>query len=236
VLQITDGAASSPQKVTLTGTGAAVVSLEPGTLTFAETAGGQVSAAQEAKIKNPGTVPLKFASGGIVIAGADASSFTKTTTCGAQLAPGASCDVSIKFAPKAAGSLTATLIVSDDAAVSPQRVTLTGTGAASATLGPATLAFPSTAVNVASAPLTAKLKNTSTLPLKIATNGIAITGPGAGEFTKTTTCGTTLAPGASCNIAVTFKPKSVGSFTAELAVTDNAMGPKAMVKLTGTGH
>lgn len=235
VLQVTDGAASSPQKVTLSGTGAALAMLSPVDLTFPETAAGSASAVQIAKLRNPGTVPLKISSGGVVIAGADASSFAKTTTCGSTLAAGATCEISIRFQPKAAGKLSATLIITDDAAATPQRVALSGVGAASASLLPGTLAFPSTQVNASSAPLTAKLKNTSTAQLKIATGGIMITGANANSFTKTTTCGSTLAAGATCNISVVFKPKATGASTAYLQVTDNALGSPQKVKLTGTG-
>jgi sugar lactone lactonase YvrE len=97
-------------------------------LTF--TAGvGATSAAQSATLQNTGTAPLT----GIVIsiAGTDLSNFTQTaTTCGATLAAGASCTISVTFSPTAVTSYSATISVADNAAGSPQTTVLNGTGIA----------------------------------------------------------------------------------------------------------
>jgi hypothetical protein len=55
------------------------------------------------------------------------------------------------------------------------------------------------------------------------------------DFSETTTCGSTLAAGATCTIAVTFKPGSVGSLSGTLSVADNAAGSPQTVALNGTG-
>ena len=61
-----------------------------------------------------------------------------------------------------------------------------------------------------------------------------MTGTKSADFTFTTTCGTTLAVGASCTYTVTFKPSIAGAESASLNVTDNegTFG----VALSGTGQ
>ena len=57
----------------------------------------------------------------------------------------------------------------------------------------------------------------------------------SGSFTQTNSCISTLNPGASCTISVTFKPSVKGTLTGSVSVTDNAPGSPQKVKLTGTG-
>ena len=240
-LNIADNAAGSPQKVTLTGTAAAAAltaTLTPATLTFASTTVGSTSAAQVVTLKNTGTSALTITTGGITLSGANASSFSETTTCGTTLAAAATCTISVSFKPTATGTLTGTLNVADNATGSPQKVTLTGTGAAApptATLTPATLTFASTTVGSTSAAQVVTLKNSGTSTLTITTGGITLNGTNASSFSETTTCGTTLAAAAACTISVSFKPTATGTLTGTLNVADNATGSPQKVTLTGTG-
>jgi hypothetical protein len=65
---------------------------------------------------------------GITVMGSGVGSYSQTNTCGASLAAGKSCTISVTFKPKATGTLTAAVKIGDNAAASPQEVTLTGTG------------------------------------------------------------------------------------------------------------
>lgn len=56
-----------------------------------------------------------------------------------------------------------------------------------------------------------------------------------GDFARTTTCGSSLAAGASCTVSVTFTPTATGTRTGTLSVASNAPGSPATVALTGTG-
>jgi pro-kumamolisin-like protein/centrosomal CEP192-like protein len=242
-LNIYDNAIGTPQTAALTGTGATsgapVVSLTPKTLTFASTKVGSTSAAKVVTLKNTGKSTLDINGGGITISGTDPSSFlVKTTTCGATLAAAASCTISVEFKPAASGTLIAALQVSDNAAGSPQSVSLSGTGAATApvvSLTPKSLTFTSTKVGFTSAAKVVTLKNTGTATLNIKSAGITIVGTDKSSFTKTTTCGATVAVGASCTISVKFKPAATGALTATLDVADNAAGSPQSVSLAGTG-
>ena len=110
----------------LTGTAvvpAPVVSFSSPSIAFAPITAGSTSPAQSVQLKNTGTAELDIS--GISIIGSGANLFTQTNTCGATLAVGASCTISTTFAPLVAGSYSASVSVADNAAGSPQTVTLT---------------------------------------------------------------------------------------------------------------
>jgi subtilase family serine protease len=125
---ITDNASGSPQKVTLNGTGtvAPSVKLSTTSLTFPTTTHGTTSDALPITLTNSGTATLNLIS--ITLTGTNPTDFEALDTCGATLAPSASCTVYVGFKPAAAAAYTAKLTVTDNGAASPQSVTLTGTG------------------------------------------------------------------------------------------------------------
>ena len=127
-IAISDNASGSPQTVALKGTGTApAVSLTPAATTFAATAVGSTSAKATITLRNTGTATLSIAS--IAIGGANSSSFIiQSNSCGSTLAAAASCAIGVAFKPAALGALTGTVAVTDNAAGSPQTVTLRGTG------------------------------------------------------------------------------------------------------------
>src|ERR1019366_5739805 len=102
---------------------APTVSLTPTTLTFAGTNVGATAAMQPVTLKNIGTGALTIT--GITVTGTNATSFTQTNTCGASLAVAASCVISVKFQPLAAGALTASVSIADNATGTPHKVSLT---------------------------------------------------------------------------------------------------------------
>lgn len=231
----------STQSAPLTGTGVAVPSaaIAPTTLTFSSTNTGVTSAAQTATLTNSGSGPLTIAS--VALSGTNATDFAETNNCGQTLTAGSNCTISVTFTPAAAGTRTATVTVTDNAGNvtgSTQTLSLTGTGAGVPTAGisPSTLTFSSTNVGVSSSAQTVTLNNTGTGSLTIA--GIAINGTDPGDFSDTTTCGSTLAAGGNCTVSVTFKPTVSGTRIATLTVTDNTndtTGSTQTVSLTGTG-
>jgi hypothetical protein len=238
-LSVADNATGSPQTVALSGTGTAAgltVTLSPATLTFASTTVGATTAAQTVTIKNTSTTAVTLTSE--TITGTNATSFLKSaTTCTTSLAAAASCTVSVEFKPAAAGALTASLSVADNATGSPQTVALSGTGASSSTatvtLTPTTIAFPATVTGTTSDAQVVTLTNTGTASVTI--TGITLGGTNSTSFVDITNCGTTLASGASCSLYVAFKPSTAAAKTGTLSVADNATGSPQKVTLSGTG-
>jgi subtilase family serine protease len=237
-LNIVDNAGT--QSASLSGTGAAAstytLSLSPAALTFASTTVGSTTAAQVITIKNTGTAAVTLTSE--TITGANATSFVKSaTTCGTSLAAAASCTVSVEFKPAAAGSLTGSLSIADNATGSPQLVSLQGTATApstpTVTLSPASIAFPTTIIGTTSDEQIVSLTNTGSTAVTI--TSFALGGSNPTSFEQLTTCGSTLAASASCSFYVAFKPSATGALTATLNVADTASGSPQKVTLTGTG-
>jgi hypothetical protein len=124
-LSVTDSAAGSPQLIPLKGVGT-TAKLAPATLNFGSVAVGTTSAAKVITLTNIGTTALTLT--GITLTGAAAGDFTQTHTCGASLAAGASCTISVQFKPTVTGNRSAAVRVTDNAAGSPQQVPVSGKG------------------------------------------------------------------------------------------------------------
>jgi alpha-tubulin suppressor-like RCC1 family protein len=123
---ITDNALSSPQTVTLSGTGIVQADLSPTDVTFRAQRVGTTSAPEVVTLTNNLLTHLAIAS--ITFTGADPGDFSETDTCGRHLMAESQCWIFVTFRPRAKGTRTATLNVNDSANNSPQTVALTGTG------------------------------------------------------------------------------------------------------------
>src|SRR5207245_842106 len=148
---------------------------------------------------------------GIITNFVDANHLTAVIPDGATLAAGANCVLNLTFTPTAASARTATLTITDDAAGSPQSVSLTGTGVTppTATLSATSSAFGEQRVGTSSAAQTVTLTNSGGAPLNL--TSITVTGAQAADFAFAAgnTCPTgagSVAPGASCTISVSFTP------------------------------
>ena len=100
-------------------------SLSPTSLTFGVQLVGTPSQTLPVTLSNPGTAMLNISSI------TTSANFGQTNTCGSTLAPGANCIITVTFTPGTSGSLTGSLSVIDNAAASPQTVSLSGTGSSS---------------------------------------------------------------------------------------------------------
>jgi len=208
-----------------------IATLSPASLTFSTQAVGSTSAAEIVALKNTGTTSLTISS--IAIMGTDHADFAQTHTCGSSLAAGASCSISVTFSPTASGTRTAILSITDNAAGTPQKVSLAGLGT-TAILSSTSLTFGAAGIGATSPAQFVTLTNVGTATMTI--SSIAITGANAGDFAQTHTCGSSLAVGgAGCSIRVTFKPTASGTRTATLNVTDSAAGSPQRVSLAGFG-
>ena len=146
------------------------------------------------------------------------------------LNPGQICNVGIQFAPslpnqpnglRQTGPRTDFLVVQDNAGntngSSQQFITLIGnaTGVPAATLDKSSLVFPNTAMGSTSVKQTVVLKNTGNNPLLINTPTFRTPADFHLPAASSTPCpynsSTGLAPGASCNIDITFGPASTAT-------------------------
>ncbi len=124
---ITDATKSGAAQITLTN---GTVKLVPKSLNFGY-------------IKQNGRKSLTLTltntgSGTLTVSGmATTSHFSETNGCGASVAAGASCTVTVTFSPASTGHFAGTLTITDSSADSPQVVALGGTGVSSAHTVPA---------------------------------------------------------------------------------------------------
>ena len=232
---ISDNVAGSPQTVALTGTGTAVpaptLAFSPGGLTFTATNVGTTSASQSVAITNNGNAALAISS--IALSGGTPSAFAQINTCGTSVAANTSCSIYVTFTPLTTGSLSSSVVVTDNATGSPQSFSVGGAGVApTASLSGSSLIFTA-APNTTSASQSITLTNNGGATLNI--SGITLGGTNASSFAETTTCGTTLAAAANCSISVTFTPTAATSYSASISIADNATGSPQAIGLVGTG-
>ncbi len=109
------------------GGGPSALTASPSSESFGSENVGSASSAQPVTVTNPGTTAASMSSIGVT------GPFGESNNCGTSLAAGASCTVSVSFAPTAAGAATGTLSVNSSAPGSPLTVALSGTGTSSNT-------------------------------------------------------------------------------------------------------
>jgi len=164
--------------------------------------------------------------------------------CRATLHRGESCTIDARFAPTTSGRSDGLLTLPS---VQGYRtgpsvtVGLNGTGTAATPVArlsvvPASLVFPSTEVGKSAPPSSVKVQNTGDVPLNLTA---AVTGDG--DFGAALGACTTVMPGATCDVPVTFSPRKTetraGSVVLRPTSGDPAVpGPAAVtVVLTGAG-
>ena len=100
-------------------------------------------------------------------------------------------------------------------------------------LVPPSVSFGNQPLGTPSAAQVIKLTNNTGGTVSI--SQVAIGGPNAGDFSRTTTCGATVSGPGTCTVSATFQPTSVGAEVATLSVTDDAGNSPQTLALSGTG-
>jgi hypothetical protein len=229
-LTFTDGAATSPQLVKLTGTGVVPLVVSPTSLTFPSTAAGQTSSATVTLTNKQSTA--------ITLSLAASADYSVTGgTCGSSLGAAASCTIAVTFAPLYKGSIKGALAITTNGAFSPLTVALSGAATGGATVpltfSPATLTFSATGIGAASAPKTVTVTNKSAGSITI--NSIAASANYSAVGSGTSPCGGSLAHAATCTFSVTFDPSNTGSIKGSVALATSGAGSPQIVGLSGTG-
>lgn len=93
---------------------------------FNQMSGTTTSLPMFVTLSNNGTASLNIAS--FTFSGTNPGDFAQTSNCGAGIAAGTSCIISITFSPSALGPRSATMNINDNAAGSPQTVAVSGNG------------------------------------------------------------------------------------------------------------
>jgi Putative Ig domain/Abnormal spindle-like microcephaly-assoc'd, ASPM-SPD-2-Hydin len=196
-----------------TPTGTAAVSISPSAVDFGDQALGTTSAPRTITITDTGTAPVFF--NGTPQSGLDFNR-TSDNCVGIQIAPGASCTMTVVFQPTVTGPRSSTITLIDSAGT--QTISFTGTGTSTAGPTPFTIdtTFDSCVNGVC-------VLGSSPIVNNFVHEGFS----GAGEFTAPltwTVVGGALPPGTSLSAdgILTGYPSAVGTSTFTLRATDAA--------------
>jgi uncharacterized repeat protein (TIGR01451 family) len=228
-ITITDNALNSPQLIRLSGV-AVFSSSIPGislsnlSLNFGSQAINTTTAAKTVTLTNSGVGE------GLTVSSVTASgNFAQTNNCGAE-APSSTCTIGVTFTPTAIGTRQGSVVIVSTVGTLVIRLSGTGSSAAAPAIGLSnvSLNFGSQATGTSSSARTITITNAGTATLTI--TGVASTG----DFSASG-CVTSLSPGATCNLNVTFTPTIAGARHGTVAIVDNAAGSPQVIQLFGNG-
>jgi hypothetical protein len=215
-------------KIPLTGTGTNVSgSVMPASLDFGALPVGASIGPLTVTYTNGYDIAVVLQS--ISTSGADATSFSNTPAGPLTVDPGKSLEIAVSFAPKKLGMLNAALLL-QPANLPPYALPLRGVGLPTVfEVTPAILDFGDVLVGGTSMPSAFTIHNDANLPLSLETIGSS-----DGQFiVDRTKTATTIPPGGTTTVAVSFHPSLVGEDQATINV--KAMGSDAMVSVTAKG-
>ena len=234
-IEVSSNASTSLEFISVVGVSSpSSLTLAPSSLNFGTVLVG-TNSTQSVQLTNTGTSAITM---GILSAATNLSAAAGDYTVaagsclqpGLTLAPTTSCTVQVAFAPTQPGTITGTLSIASSASTLPLVVALSGVGVQShMQILPSSLSFGPIAVNSPSS-LSLTLFNNGTAPI----TGVALSA--TGDYAVTVPCPvSTLAPGGSCGVTVTFTPTKIGADNGTLTVTSSDATSPDAVPLTGTG-
>jgi hypothetical protein len=220
-LTVTDTDPSSPQSVTLLGTGtyADLPILYPGLLYSTTNLGSK--AQQNVQFTNTGPTTLNISKIQTI------GDFSETDNCGSGLNAGSSCQITVTFTPTATGFRRGNLVITDSDPGSPHMGRLTGT--ATAVDRQPHQIFLTAKVGQTSPPKTITVTNTSNASLYLPSVWVTQ------DFTQTNNCPTQLPAGGQCTISVTFTPNKTGQVAGTLNINDADLTSPQSCSVVGTG-
>lgn len=193
--------------------------------------GGKTS--QSVSVLNTGNGKLTF-SGAPSLTSSTATSFTSETSCGENLLPAASCEVTVYYSPVSNNTVTGALVI--DAGNSKKTVTLTASPYIAPALEASSVSFGAVGLDTTkTAVITAR--NTGTAPLTGV--NLASASVGTGVSVVSSTCGTqsspvTLNAGENCTVTLSWTPVDAGESTSNLTLTSIANSVPVIVSGTAT--
>jgi CSLREA domain-containing protein len=234
-LAIIDNSSTSPQHITLTGTGTPDLTTTKSSLVFGDVKFGLKGIEAFAVVNHQSqSVTLSESFSGANFADFTVSGGTCTTIT--NLGSLKACSIIVSFSPSVLGTESATLSVSDSPdPLSPHLITLSTGPTIPETITPVTLAYGTLTAKVSTKTKDVTITNKSGSSLSV---GESFSGANASDFAVTGgTCAGTAPANSSCTIAVTFTPTGGGSAeSASMAVTigSDPSSPHN-ISLTGKG-
>ena len=213
---------------------ALLLSHVPNGLTFGPQTVGEVSGPLAVIVTNTGSGIVTL--GALTTSGPEAAQFSTSTTCGATLAPAATCTITVRYTPATVGPASATVSLASNASNAPSVIALGGTGTGDlvpmAMLSTTALDFGVRWIGTA-ATLPLVVVNVGGASLSVSAVSIA----GSPDFTILSDgcSGQTIAGSSTCALTVRFAPASAGLRNATITFVSDASNSPAQVALTGVG-
>lgn len=213
----------------------AILNVTPANINFGNQQTGTTSAPQSVTVSNDGTDGVDLTISAITPTG-DFNVSGGTCIVGTTLADGADCTVDVTFSPAADGAAAGTLVIASDAGTTTNdTVALEGTGTpgptAAFSITPNTAAFGTVDLGNMPQSIVHTVENTGDAGSTLDLNSVVYNGDA--EFSiSATTCGASLAAGATCTVTVTFNAAANGNYTGSVDVSTNV--GDFSVPVTGT--
>ncbi|MBI3195699.1 MAG: choice-of-anchor D domain-containing protein, partial [Ignavibacteriae bacterium] len=224
-ISFVNDATGSPHTVSVSGTGIFPnISLSATSKTFGNVVVGQ-NKLDSVTISNIGTAPLVIT--GMTLNG---NQYSITPTTGT-IAPASSQKLYITFAPTSTGAKNDTIKMTHNAAGSPSKVSLSGTGTAPQ------FALNSTTKSFGNVPPNTLKKDSVTVTNNgTATLNISSVVSSNGKFVVTPTNGTVNANGGTKKFYINYTPPTLTYDTAKITFTHDASGSPSVATATGLGY
>jgi hypothetical protein len=223
---VESNAVGSPHAISVSGLGTApVIALDPPAIDFGDVR-THTTGRRTITVTNAGDAE----STGLAVA-VQGVGMSATNGCAGPLAMGASCSIEVSFTPSARGAVSgAKLTLTGDGYNLPVEATLEGRGVAPVIqVSTQSIAFGAVKVG-ASREEPLGISNVGELPLLLSSMETT------GEFSPTSACGASVAPGASCSVTMTFSPLHGGDRTGQLQIVHDADGSPTAISLAGVGQ
>jgi len=218
-------------------TGTPVLSATPSSIDFGQVDEGVQSAPTTVTLSNIGAVTLQVTD--VQITNATGGVFATNALAAYSIAPSSSVSFDVTLTPDSTGSRTASLEITSNDGSSPATIPLAGEGIAvggpTFTITPSSVAFGSTDVGTSTASTSVTITNDHSAPHELHLVEIVGTDPNDFLITSSPTLPTTLAPGGSATVDVSFAPTGIGARGADLKFHFDTHSYHAFAALTGTG-
>lgn len=200
------------------------------------------SASLTATVRNCGDMPWTFTHVSAHPATGAAFGIATGCTTGMTLAPAASCDATVTFAPTMPGQTSGGLWLRNTTVDADPLLTFYARGvdaqAGTSTLAfvPAAVAFGAQPLGVESPPTTIELRNQG--PADMVLSAIVLNGPQAYDFAgyeQTCFVGASIPAGQSCSLIMTFQPAAAGTRVASLVIDSPQLAALAILPISGIG-
>jgi hypothetical protein len=224
------------QSIQLSGFGGAEVTLMPVSINFGNQPVGQQSSLKIVILSNNQSTSLTVNSLAVTAGSPYAVDPSSTCLITPTVPVGGTCTAALSVTPTALGSApAAALTVTTSAPITPSPVPLYTTGIAPVTLSPSSLNFNNVVVGQTSAIQTVTLLNN--LATSLSVSSLAVTTGTPYAIDPSSTClNPTVLSGATCTVALTLTPASVGAQpAATLTVSFNWPTSPLTVGLSGKG-